>query len=200
MRVILASSSPRRKEILKSLIASFDIIIPEADESALPGENPREHAERVSELKARGTEKKISHGDGESLIIASDTIVTIDGKIIGKPFDFDDAVRILENLGGRTHYVISAITILLPGEVGRAFTASEKSAVTFKNLNSRSIRDYLERIEYLDKAGAYAAQEHGDMIIKKIEGSRTNVIGFPLRLFFVLLAGHGLMDSIPFEL
>ena len=195
MRVILASSSPRRKELLKNIIPEFDIIIPDADERVLPGEEPGTHAERVSELKAWGTANKISAIDKEYLIIASDTIVTIDGIIIGKPSDFDDAVNILESLSGRTHYVISAITILLSREGLQVFTSSEKTAVTFKNLNSDEIRAYLGRIEYLDKAGAYAAQEYGNLIIEKIEGSVTNVIGFPLRLFFALLAGQDLLDE-----
>ena len=200
MRVILASSSPRREAILKTLISSFEIMVPAVDESALPGEDPRLHTERVSELKALSIEKKLSRLSDDFLIIASDTIVTIDGCIIGKPSDYDDAVRIISNLAGRTHFVISAITVLSDGSGRRIFTSSEKSAVTFKPLDRKRIHEYLGKIECLDKAGAYAAQEHGNLIIEKIEGSRTNVIGFPLRLFFSLLVAHKLLEAISFKL
>ncbi|RJP25450.1 MAG: septum formation protein Maf [Deltaproteobacteria bacterium] len=186
MRVILASSSPRRKMILGGVLNFFDIIVPDVDESSLPGENPRDHAERVSALKAAESLGKAGR-NGETLVIASDTIVTIGGKIIGKPADYEDAVRTIDMLNGKTHSVVTAVTIIHDNGMTRTATSSEETGVTFRKLDGEEIREYLSLVEYADKAGSYAAQEHGDKIIASIQGSMTNVIGFPLRKFFAML-------------
>ena len=197
MRVILASSSPRRRELLQGLIGEFDIIPPDVDESSLPGENPRAHAERISGLKAAATLAKAPPDAGGLLIIASDTIVTIDGNIIGKPADHADAVRTLALLSGRTHSVITAVTLVLRDGLVRTLTSSEETGVTFLPMGEDDIRGYLELVHYMDKAGSYAAQEHGDRIIERIDGSVTNVIGFPLRRFFVMLTSLGIINRLP---
>ncbi|HSV95831.1 MAG TPA: nucleoside triphosphate pyrophosphatase [Spirochaetota bacterium] len=196
MRVILGSSSPRRKELLRDIFDDFSVMSPDADETPLPGEAPEAYAARVAADKMRSLAPLVESGPEGTLVITGDTIVTIGGMIIGKPSGFDDALSILGRLSGRTHQVISAITLGLwrAGDGrGRYVTATgiERSDITFKPLDAPSLVAYLGRIEYLDKAGAYAAQEHGGMIIERVEGSVSNVIGFPLRLFYKMLVESG---------
>lgn len=200
MRVVLASSSPRRREMLTKLFGGIEVMSPDVDESALPGEEPRRHAERVSGLKAMASLEGVGHGNGELLLVASDTIVTLDGMIIGKPSDYRDAVRTITSLSGRTHSVITAITLVHRAETTGMLTSSEETGVTFRTMDGTAIRTYLDLIDYSDKAGSYAAQEHGELIIERIRGSFTNVIGFPLRRFFIMLNSLGIIDRLPFTL
>jgi septum formation protein len=196
MKIILGSSSPRRKIILQNLIDKFDICSPNIEEIALSKETPMQFSERISEEKGKSIFQNISN-PSQSLIISCDTIVTINSKIIGKPLDYQDAVNIIKTLNGNTHEVISSITLLhIDGVKTRNITDSEVSRITFKKITNNDIMDYLKKIDYSDKAGAYAVQEHGDSIIHSIEGSITNVIGFPVRLFFKMLSKLNLLDEI----
>jgi len=194
MKIILASSSPRRKELLGSLSDNFQIIVPDIDERLAPGEAPLDYATRIAREKADSVATMYSSAtDGRCLIIASDTIVTIDGEIIGKPGSREEAVSILTRLGGRTHEVITAICLrVMDGSGGHSCVEAERTSVTFRKLDPSVIDEYLSRIQYHDKAGGYALQEYGDMIIEKVEGSVSNVIGFPLRLFYRLLDRCGI--------
>lgn len=185
--------------MLRELIGDFEVLAPDVDESSLEGEEPLRHAERISALKAGVSLEKVSPRGADSLIIASDTIVTIDGKIIGKPADYDDAVRTLTTLSGRTHSVITAVTLVHVNGEQRTITSSEETLVTFKKMDEGDIHSYLGMIHYADKAGSYAAQEHGEKIIEKVQGSFTNVIGFPLRRFFFMLSRLGVLDRLPFS-
>ncbi len=197
MDIILGSSSPRRREILGRIIDAFETTAPETDERTLPGESPRGYAERVSLDKGRAVLAALG-ADFRNirLIIACDTIVTIDDRIIGKPAGPEDALAIIKTLSGRTHQVISALTLIHCNSGIEMRTESEISRITFKNLGDPELKEYLGRIEYMDKAGAYAVQESGSFIIEKIEGSLTNVIGFPLRLFFRMTREMGLIDAV----
>jgi septum formation protein len=196
MKIILGSSSPRRKIILQNLINKIEIYSPNIEEIALSKETPIQFSERISEEKAKSILKNISTLS-DSLIISCDTIVTINKMIIGKPLDFQDAVNIIKILNGNTHEVISSITLMhIEGVKIRNITDSEVSRITFMKITDAEIIDYLKKINYSDKAGAYAVQEHGDSIIKSIEGSITNVIGFPVRLFFRMLSRLNLLDEI----
>ncbi|HDP80831.1 MAG TPA: septum formation protein Maf [Spirochaetes bacterium] len=181
MKVLLGSTSPRRRDILGAVTPSLEITAPEADETARPGEDPERYALRVSEAKAISVMDRVGP-NSPYLVVTCDTIVTLDGNIIGKPENLDHAMAIIGGLSGKTHRVISALS-LATGPGGPA-TESEASSVTFRKLSAREIADYLGKIHYMDKAGAYAVQEWGHLIIDRIEGSLTNVIGFPLRLFF----------------
>lgn len=193
MRTVLCSSSPRRKEILSALVDDFEIYIPEIDEAQRGQENPRSYADRISRQKAESY--PIPHRDEAHLIIGCDTIVTLGDLIIGKPGNYDDARRSLRMLSGTTHMVISSIT-LVSGQKGSSVTDAEITRVTFRHLDEETIRSYLKRIDYTDKAGAYALQEHGGMIVERIEGSATNVIGFPLRLFYKLIGRMALTQTL----
>lgn len=193
MRVILGSTSPRRRELLGGLFDDFEVMAPDADEAALPGEKPEAYAARVAADKMRSLAPRVEAAADDALVIACDTIVTIDGAIIGKPSGPDEALAILGRLSGRTHRVISALSVGLRRAGGRLefATALESSAITFRPLGRAELEEYLARIEYMDKAGAYAAQEYGAMIIERIDGSVSNVIGFPLRLFYKMLVEAG---------
>ena len=197
MKLILASSSPRRRELLGLITSSFEIIAPDIDEDTDHVETPRQYAERMAFLKASAVRIEPHSTRREPcLIISCDTIVTIDGRIIGKPLDFNDAFRTLRSLSGRTHRVITSLTLRIEDSSPEILTASETTDVTMKDLSDETITEYLSMIEYHDKAGSYALQEHGDMIIDSVRGSVSNVIGFPLRLFLQMTQKKKILDGI----
>ena len=186
-RIILASSSPRRRQILSHLIDDFNIIKPETEEIPEPGESPRDFALRTAYEKAEFVLNVLA-GRG-NIVIAADTIVTFDNHILGKPSNHTDAVRMLSLLSGREHHVITALCLACSENIHdrkRINTRCETTAVRFRKLSGAEILDYLESIEFMDKAGSYAFQENGSLIIEEVRGSVTNVIGFPLRLFFAM--------------
>jgi|SRR3990172_11453297 septum formation protein len=199
MNIILASSSPRRKSILSGLFGTFRVLPPSIDERHLPGETPEAFTVRIAEEKCRAIQDSSVVRESPALIITADTIVTIGGLIIGKPADFKDAVRMISELSGRTHRVITGLslsTVEKNGAVSAPLTGSEVTEVSFKKLDRNGIIRYLNAIEYLDKAGSYAIQEHGSMILQGYRGSVTNIIGFPLRLFFSMLAEMRLVQEL----
>jgi septum formation protein len=198
MKIILGSSSPRRKNLLENLVEKFEIYAPEIEETAFAEESPIEFCKRISEEKAKSVTEKQSDSE-EILIIACDTIVNIDNQIIGKPSNFQDALSIIKKLNGKTHNVISSITLLyINNKKVKSITDVELTQVDFKSLSNNEIVNYLNKFDYMDKAGAYALQEHGSLIIDNINGSISNVIGFPIRLFFKLLFKLNLLDKIFF--
>ena len=197
IKIILGSSSPRRKEILQFLIDEFEILTPDIDETAMSLETPFKFCKRISVEKAQSIIQNNSISF-PSLIITCDTIVVIDDIIIGKPMDYQDAIKILKKLNGKTHKVISCITLLYIKNIHtiKQLTNSEVSRISFKKITEDDILSYLNKISYSDKAGAYAAQEFGEEIIASINGSVTNVIGFPLRLYFRMLNKLNLLGAI----
>jgi nucleoside triphosphate pyrophosphatase len=174
-RFILASGSPRRRQLLSEAGYEFEVLSPPVDEvehgwltiRELTIWNAARKAARVSEMLP------------DAVVLAADTLVAIDGEVLGKPCDLEDAVRILQRLSGRSHEVWTAVRI---NHAARARSQSfhEMSRVHFRELDDRAIRDYLAKIDPLDKAGAYAAQGHGTEIIECIEGSYSNVVGLPM--------------------
>lgn len=189
MCIVLASSSPRRRHLLGLLSQTFTVFTPEVDETPLRDEQPADYAKRVALLKAHAAREAVA-GSGD-LVIACDTIVTLGGAIIGKPRDFSHAIEILTALQGRAHHVISALA-LTHGALSLCESAS--TAVIFKHLGRDEIVCYLNSIDYADKAGAYAIQENGSRIIRSIDGSLSNVIGFPVRLLLRMMSEHGMME------
>jgi len=198
MEVILGSSSPRRKKFLETLIKNFKIIKPHVDEKSYKNELPVDFAKRISSEKSKYILTNNTIDEYPLIIISSDTIVTIDGLILGKPSNSEDAFRILSILNGREHHVLTAISIIFCQDSSlqncKSITDYERTSVNFKNLSTQDITDYMDMIDYMDKAGAYAFQEHGEMIIDFIEGSVSNIIGFPLRLFYRMLNTIGAID------
>lgn len=173
-RFILASGSPRRKELLRLIGLKFDVVSPSVDESVKKGESPKEHAYRLAKEKAI----KVAENYPDSWVIAADTIVVIDGEILGKPRSEDEAFEMFKKISGREHTVITAFCIVKQGK--SLYQGHAESKVEIASLTDDEIRWYVSTGEPLDKAGAYGAQGIGAMFIKSIKGSYTNVVGLPL--------------------
>lgn len=176
MNLILASASPRRRELLATLGIPFSVRTSTAEElregpwMMLALENALRKAEEVA---ARFP---------EDLVIGADTVIEFENRILGKPEDMDDAFRMLSTFSGKTHCVTTGCAIICHSRSIRIRFA-ETSRVTFKSLDAETIRRYLSLVPVLDKAGAYAIQDHGEMLIESLEGSLDNVIGFPTDRF-----------------
>jgi septum formation protein len=173
--IILASSSPRRAELLRQLELEFQVLPSDAAEIFDGQLSPLELCQLNAHRKARAVAKKIP----DALVLGADTLVFLDRKIFGKPRDLADARRMLSQLQGRRHQVVTGVCLMhLRAHRERLFAAS--TDVTFLPLTERQINDYLGQMNPLDKAGAYAIQEHGEMIVSEISGSYSNVVGLPL--------------------
>jgi septum formation protein len=173
--LILASASPRRAELLKLLRVKFRIIPSDATEVVHEHLTPLEICQLNAHRKARAVAKRIP----DALVIGADTLVFLDNKILGKPRNRADARRMLARLQGRTHQVVTGVSLIqLRTHRERVFAIS--TDVLFHPLDAGQIRDYLSRINPLDKAGAYAIQESGEKIISEISGSYSNVVGLPV--------------------
>ena len=170
MKVLLASASPRRKELLKELIEEFNIETYPTDENFL-GETPEATVKEIALRKLNAVPQK----DRYDLIIASDTLVYREGVYYGKPKDYSDALRMLTELEGVTHVVCSGLALYYKGKVE---THAISTLVTFNPMSREQIEDYLNSYYCLDKAGAYAVQD--GVVVKSYEGSYTNVVGLPL--------------------
>lgn len=196
MRFILGSGSPRRKMILEDLLGDVDIIVPDVDESGRPGESPESYVFRVLDEKMSFI-TAVAGSLSDAVIITSDTIVTIDSVILGKPSSRDEAAGMLRLLSGREHRVLTgiAMSVIEPG-LTTSYAEIESTRVKFKLLDDCDIDRYLDMIHYSDKAGSYAIQEKGELVVESVSGSMTNVIGFPLRLFFSMLSVAGIAGKV----
>ena len=175
VKILLASGSPRRRALLRDMGWSFGVCSPDVDESHLPGEGPGALCERLSRLKAEAG--AASAGEENTMVIAADTIVVIYGKILGKPADRDDACAMLRLLQGRTHEVMTGVALRYNG---RTHSGVERTAVRFRPLSEDEISAYVQTGECDDKAGAYAIQGRGSLLIESIDGDYFNVVGLPL--------------------
>jgi septum formation protein len=173
MQLVLASGSPRRRELLGRVGLDFEVVVPEVDESILPGEAPREHVARVARAKAEA----ISCLRPSSTILAADTMVVYDGESLGKPADDNEALAMLERLSGRSHRVVTAVCARR-GE--RAAVHVAEASVSFVAASSELLRWYVATGEPRDKAGAYAVQGIGALLVERVEGNVQAVIGLPL--------------------
>ncbi len=184
-QIVLGSGSPRRKELLKEMGITFEVITRKTEETYPPNLTPRETAVYLSRLKARAFEPSFFLPD--KLLITADTIVVLGDKILGKPANRDHAMEMLQELSGKYHEVITGIT-LKTKDKEESFYATTK--VFFKNLSPEEITYYVDHFQPLDKAGAYGIQEWiGHAAVEKIEGSYFNVVGLPThRLYQALLA------------
>lgn len=175
MHVILASASPRRRELLSLLGIAFEVIVPSVDETLLQGEHPPEFCARLSREKAL----PVAQDRPDCLVIAADTVVVIEDKILGKPQDEDQACAYLRILRARMHEVYTGYTVAYVSQ-DRIATKVVRSTVHFRDMSDEEITWYVGTGEPMDKAGAYALQGHGAAFIDRIDGSHTNVIGLPL--------------------
>jgi len=185
LRVILASQSPRRRELLNLVGIAHEVQPADIDESYLAGERPREHAERL----ARGKAAVIAAREADAVIIGSDTIVVVDGEVLGKPAGDLDAVRMLARLAGRSHTVITAVAVAWRGEI---HSSVEEVGVTFHPLTRAEIDAYIATREPMDKAGAYGIQGYGATIVSRVDGDYFAVMGLPLQRLTRVLASLGI--------
>ena len=175
--LLLASGSPRRRDLLASVEIPFTVEIPEVDERALPGESPHDLTLRLARIKAGEVARRVPRVAG--LVLAADTAVVVDDMALGKPRDVDHAMATLRRLSGRDHRVLTGFCILDQGS-GREEAAVAQTRVWFRDLTEGEIRGYVGTGEPMDKAGAYACQGIGAFLIARVEGSYTNVVGLPL--------------------
>jgi septum formation protein len=184
LSVILASASPRRRELLSLIGIPHTVQPADIDETAFPDEQPDAHAERLARAKAEVLARTMP----EALVIAADTIVVIDGMILGKPIDTGDARRMLARLSDRTHTVVTAIAC---ARRGRVVAAVERVAVTFRPLTAKEIDAYIATGEPMDKAGSYGIQGFGATIVQRIDGDYFAVMGLSLVRLVALMTELG---------
>jgi septum formation protein len=172
---VLASGSPRRRELLRGLDVGFLVRPADLDESILPGESPHEHVQRL----ARG--KAAAEAAEDELVLAADTVVVIDGDILGKPDDADEARRMLSRLAGQRHTVFTGVA-MLDGASRRTVQGLARTDVRIAAMTPAEVDWYVTTGEPLDKAGAYAIQGLGALFVEEIDGNYTNVVGLPIPL------------------
>ena len=171
--IILASSSPRRRRLMLEAGFNFEIIVSDAEEICDKFMIPWDLTVQNAQIKA----SPIAQNNQEKIVIGADTVVSLDNEIFGKPSDMEEAVKMLARLSGRTHIVTTGVCIIQKEKNETFYVNTE---VTFKPLSGKEISQYVKVINPLDKAGAYAAQDHGELIIEKYTGSFTNVVGLPM--------------------
>jgi septum formation protein len=188
--VLLASSSPRRQDFLRAVGIPFQTLAPHVDESLLDGEDPFAAAERLARAKASAAAAAAAGAsDAETLVIAADTLVVLEGRALGKPADRADARAMLRALSGRRHEVVTGVALVHRGAL---VSGRDVTEVTFALLDEPTIGRYVESGEADDKAGAYALQGLAGFFIDGIEGSPSNVVGLPVRLLYTLAARLGI--------
>jgi septum formation protein len=201
LMLVLASASPRRRELLRSAGISFVVQAADVDETPLTGESARECAERLAREKALAVWRKRP----DDVVLGADTVVVVEGAILGKPVDATDAARMLRMLSGRVHEVITGVCVVKSGARGQgsgvseitlpdskhARTAAETTLVTMSPIADRDILDYVATGEPMDKAGAYAIQGIASRWIPRIEGDYSNVVGLPVALVYRMLKEGG---------
>ena len=189
---MLASQSPRRRQLLQSAGYAFEVRAAQVDETALPGEKPLSMALRLAVEKAAAVAAGI--GD-EEVALAADTIVVARGRIYGKPADAEDAVRILRDLVGRNHQVVTAWVVMPKPHAEASISGICRSTVRFREAAEDEIREYVASGEPLDKAGAYAAQGRGRRFLAAVVGPLDNVIGLPLNPVNRALSAFGIQPQ-----
>ena len=186
--IILASASPRRRELLQRMGLSFRVQADPTDETADAAAAPWELVQQLAEKKAR---KVAAQQNGPALVIGADTVVVLDGRVLGKPHDAAEAAEMLNALSGRTHSVFTGYFVLDTAD-GKHTGGYEKTDVTFRPLTQEEIEAYLRTGEPMDKAGAYGIQEYGALFVERIAGDYFNVVGLPVcKLGQILTAEFG---------
>lgn len=183
MRLLLASASPRRAELLRAAGFQFDVQPADVDEAFQVGESPEGHVGRLAEAKAEA----VLNGAGERVVLAADTVVVIDDLVLGKPADARDATRMLRLLSGRRHRVLTGVAVVVPGPGQRRLTRVEATTVELAALTSEDVAWYVGSGEPADKAGGYAVQGLASRFVTRIEGSYSNVVGLPVALVHAML-------------
>lgn len=189
-RFVLASGSPRRRQLLEEAGYEFEVVAPPVEEVSHDWLTIRE----LTACNAMRKASFVAQTLPGAVVLGADTLVSLDDQVLGKPEDLKEATQILRRLSGRSHTVWTAVC-LCHSVSGKSQSFCVGSEVEFRDLTDRAIRDYLEKIDPLDKAGAYAAQGHGQQIIKRIEGSYSNVVGLPMERTLPALAAFGITPA-----
>jgi septum formation protein len=182
--LVLASASPRRQELLRNAGITFEVQPAHIPEDALPGEAAKACAERLAREKALA----VAHQRPHDFVLGADTVVVVDGQLLGKPSDAADATRMLRMLSGREHRVITGVCLVVNGQ---PLVASETTLVTVSEITDKDIAEYAASGEPMDKAGAYAIQGVASRWIPRIEGDYSNVVGLPVALVYGMLRQAG---------
>lgn len=181
--VVLASSSPRRRELLRLVGIEHEVVPADIDETLLPGEDPAAHAERLAREKAAAIHRQ------DAVVIGSDTIVVVDGDVLGKPRDREHAAEMLRRLSGRSHVVMTGVAVAWRGRIASGL---EQVGVTFRSLDNDEIRRYIDTGEPMDKAGAYGIQGFGATVVDRVDGDYFAVMGLALNRLVRLCQALGL--------
>ncbi|MDQ7822433.1 MAG: Maf family protein [Candidatus Eremiobacteraeota bacterium] len=201
MNIVLASSSPRRSELLATIGLSFKVLEPNAREVGdAPGSaplslSPKEIAKTNALLKARKVSPMVN---GDAVIVGADTIVVLQGELLGKPRSCREACQMLTRLSGKTHKVITGVAVLNT-HTGKEVLGSEETDVTFRRLSAKEIEGYVASGEPLDKAGAYGIQGKGALLVQRVKGCYFNVVGLPLVRMVRLMRASGFHFSLEGE-
>ena len=189
-KLILASASARRAEILRNAGFDFEVFPSSIDEARFPREEAPVYVLRVAALKARTAASRLraKRQKDPAIIVTADTAVALDGDVLGKPGSTEDARKMLRRLSGRWHEVFTGLAVLLPRGSDQMNVGVERTRVEFAPLSSTEIDDYIETGEPFDKAGAYGIQGQGGRFVRRIEGCYFNVMGLPLSRLYTLLA------------
>ena len=191
MKLILASQSPRRHELLKNVGYDFDVLTVKVSEILKENLNLAEQIMAVAETKGVSVAQSGKLLKNKNyLIFSADTLVILEGQVMGKPKNLQEAEKFIRRLSGRTHSVITGICFLLYPSL-QSFKYCEESKVTFRDLSEDEIKNYASTKEGLDKAGGYAIQEKGSALVKEVQGSLTNIIGLPMELFEKVMKENG---------
>ncbi|MGA7079736.1 MAG: Maf family protein [Terriglobales bacterium] len=182
--LVLASASPRRQELLRRAGIPFEVQAAHIAEEPLPGESAKECAERLAREKALAIARLCPDLRPNDVVLAADTVVVVEGQILGKPCDGADAARMLRMLSGRVHQVITGVCLVVGGQCS---VGSETTSVTMSEISEKEISDYVVGGEPMDKAGAYAIQGIASRWIPRIEGDYSNVVGLPVALVWRML-------------
>lgn len=188
-KIILASGSPRRRELIAGLGWNFEVIPPQVDEKKIDGEPPAELVKRLAEEKASSVASRFLG----NWVLGADTVVALEGRILGKPNSEGEAAEMIAELSGRTHSVFTGVALIAPD--GRKLINAEETRVTFRPLEKEDILAYIALGESMDKAGAYAIQERGTLLAERIDGCYFNVVGLPLFRVSQMFAEMGIALS-----
>lgn len=181
---VLASKSPRRKELLENIGLKFSIMEGDVDERIVPKNlEPKLYVQELAVLKANSVAKSLPKN---TLVIGADTVVIHNGEVLGKPCDKENAFNMLKKLSGNTHYVYTGVAVLDTDSM-KIVADYEKTAVTFRKLTDEEIRFYIENFRVTDKAGAYGIQEFAGVFVSKIEGDYFNIVGLPVCKLYTLV-------------
>ncbi len=190
MRIILASGSPRRKELLSMFVPKFEVMVSKADETLLDGLTPEEQVTRLAYLKAKDVYDSL---DWDRIVIGSDTMVVKNNKIFGKPKSKEEAKQMIKELleGDKAHYVVTGLSVLIKdGEIEKEFKTYDKAKVYFGDISDDEIDKWVNSGKAMNKAGSYAIQDEFGVFIDKIEGNYSTIVGLPTHKLYEIIKNY----------